>query len=239
MENKTHFESVGCIIKKEKLASYSPGYTLSELVLESQEPFPGYYNFYDFQPEPRPVLLYAAIKTEGFSEETTIRVTKQIKKQHKLTFDAAPCQISLFNDKHFAIRLDMPNMAQLPEVLKHYKERGIKFIPHREVKPYQAFITIKRYFEVEKEDNDLWHDTNYTENHYIIVPDILSWEMFEKITQHVRHNSDMITFDAALGYWYDHNGLVDFVRLYMKQAKPEVIRLLRDAYQREIERQQA
>ncbi len=237
MENKTRFESVGCIVKKEKLAVHYPGYQLADLVLEAQDPFPGYYNFYDYLPEPKPMLLYLVVKTESsFSDDHIIRVTQWIKKHLKLSFDAAPCQISLFNDNYHAIRIDISNMAQLPEVLKAFKDKGIRFASHRDVKQYTGFITIKRYFEVEKAGNNLWHDLNYIENHYIILPEQISWDDFEKITLHIRHNSDMATFDAALGYWYNHNGLVDFVRVYLKQPKPEIIDYLKESYIREVER---
>ena len=239
MKDHNHFQSVGCILKKEKLGTYYPGYPCKYLVLESQEPFPGYYCMIDYQLERKPVLLYLVVKDQkNYNEDLIVRITRKIKTNNHLQFDAAPAEVSLYNKKYHAIRLDIPVISQFPEIVRAYADNGLQLHKHIDVKTYSSLIRIKRYFIIDKEDTNLYHDLVHTENHYIILPEYLSWEQFETITVHIKNNFDFSTFDAALGYIYDEDGMVDFVRVYVKNAPIADLVKLRDMYLREVKRLQ-
>lgn len=237
MKDYQHYESVGCILKKEKLATFYPGYPCKYLVLESMEPFPGYYCMIDYQLEKRPVLLYLVLKkTNQTNPDDIIRITAQIKKANNLQFDAAPAEITLYNHNYHAIRLNVPVISQLPEITKAFADSGLVLHRHIDVKPYTSLIRIKRFFIIDKEDENLYHDQVHIENHYIILPEFLSWNDFETITIHIKNNFDFSTFDAAQGFVYDEAGMVDFVRVYVKNAPITDLIRLRDMYLREVAR---
>lgn len=231
------FESVGTIIKKEKLATFYPGYKCRCLVLESIEPYPGYYCIIDYQFEPRPLLLYLVIKdTKDYDADHVIRATMAIKKSKNYIFDAAPSDVTLFNKNYHAIRLDVPNISQLPEIVTAFEAQGLVLHKHIDVKPYDSLIRIRRFFKLEKEADNLYHDLVHTENHYVMLPKMLTWEEFEPITYHIKNNIDFSTFDAALGFVYDETGIADFVRVYVKNPRLEDLLKIRDMYLREVAR---
>lgn len=237
MLQTNYFESIGTIVKKEKLATFYPGYKCRCLVLESIEPFPGYYCMIDYQFEQRPLLLYLVIKdTREYDPDHVVRATMAIKNSSSLVFDAAPSDISLFNRNYHAIRLDIPNISQLPEIVTAFEGQGLVLHKHIDVKPYDSLIRIRRYFKIEKEADNLYHDLVHIENHYVILPKMLTWEEFEPITYHIKHNIDFSTFDAALGFVFNETSIVDFVRVYVKNPKLEDLLKIRDMYLREVSR---
>ena len=237
MIQANYFESIGTIIKKEKLATFYPGYTCTCLILESIEPYPGYYCMIDYQFEQRPLLLYLVIKdTKEYDPDLVERATMAIKKANDYSFDAAPANITLFNNNYHSIRLDVPNINQLPEIVAAFKNQGLQLHKNIDVKPYDSLIHIRRYFKIEKEDDNLFHDLVHTENHYVILPQMLTWAEFEPITYHIKNNIEFSTFDAALGFVYDESGMVDFVRVYVKNPQKEDLLKIRDMYLREVSR---
>ena len=237
MKDVDLFQSMGCIIKKERLVNYYPGYTCRYLVLESEVPYPGYYSMIDYKLEPRPLLLYLVVKNQkDYSEELVFRKASLIREQSGMKFDAAPAEITLFNRNYHAIRLNASNVAQVPEIVASFQSNDLQLHKHIEVKPYYSLIKIKRFFQIEKMESNLYHDCLYPENYYIFMNHSLPWETFEQIINHLRNNLTFSTFDAALGYIFTQDDIQDFMRVYLKRAKGEDLIQLRDFYLREISR---
>jgi hypothetical protein len=186
------------------------------------------------------LLLYWVIKdTREYDPDDIIRATMAIKKSNNYSFDAAPSDVTLFNRNYHAIRLDVPNISQLPEIVTAFESQGLILHKHIDVKPYDSLIRIRRYFKIEKEADNLFHDLVHTENYYVILPKMLTWAEFEPITYHIKNNIDFSTFDAALGFVYDDAGIVDFVRVYVKNPNQDDLLKIRDMYLREISRMKA
>lgn len=233
------YESVGSIQKNEKLATYYPGYDIPYLVLEAMDTFPGYYSAMDQQITDRPLYLYLVVKsTLLFEEDNLIRATQSIKRKHQIVFDAVPGELMLFNKLYHCIRLDLKDVMQLRLVLDCFTEQGIAFVKHRDVKVFSSMVRLKRYFEVEELAEGIWKDKCLEGSYYLIVSQTLKHERFEKISMHVRNNMELAGFDIASGYWYNRFGLVDFVRIYHRNIKPDDLLMIRDKYNKAIEAMQ-
>jgi len=233
-------QSLGYLLKREKLASLASDHSLPEMLLESLEPFPGFYEEY-FIPtnasEKKPRSVFMVIKNfDVCHEDDFIRMTMHIKRDHKIKFDAALSSIMLFNEQVNSIRVHMEDYSQLPELLNHYKQVGVKFFSSKAVKPYQSLIKIRRYFDLEIIGVGLFRDLDKVDTYYLQLPLYISWDEFEKATIAIRNNFDYKTYDAAQAAIYDKAGIVELVRIYDRKADVAKLQSLRQRYMIEVER---
>ena len=235
-----NIQSLGYILKKEKLASLASDHVHPSLLLESLEPFPGFYEEY-FVPtterEQKPRSVFIVIKNfDVCHEDDFIRMTMHIKRDHLIKFDAALSSIMLFNEPATSIRVNMEDYSQLPELISHYQQVGVKFLPGKQVKPYQSLIKIRRFFDLEVMAEGIYKDADKPDMYYIRVPLFMTWDEFEKATISIRNNFDYKTYDAAQAAIYDKKGIVELVRIYDRKADLSKLQSLQQKYIIEVER---
>lgn len=235
-----NIQSLGYLLKKEKLASLASEHTHPELLLESLEPYPGFYEEY-FLPttprEQRPKSVFMVIRNfDVCHEDDFIRMTMHIKRDHHIKFDAALSSIMLFNEPATSIRVNMEDYSQLPELIAHYKQVGVKFHSTKMVKPYQSLIKIRRFFDLEVMAEGIYKDGDKQDTYYLKVPLYMTWDEFEKATIAIRNNFDYKTYDAAQAAIYDKPGIVEMVRIYDRKADLSKLQSLQQKYIIEIER---
>lgn len=235
-----NIQSLGYVLKKEKLATLASEHPLPELLLESLEPFPGFYEEY-FVPttarESKPKSVFMVIKNfDVCHEDDFIRMTMHIKRDHRIKFDAALSSIMLFNEPATSIRVHMDDYSQLPELISHYKQVGVKFQSQKNVKPYQSLIKIRRFFDLEIMTKGIFKDIDKPDMYFLQVPFFMSWDEFEKVTLAIRNNFDYKTYDAAQAAIYDKPGIVELVRIYDRKADLSKLQSLQQKYIIEVER---
>jgi len=235
-----NIQSLGYVLKREKLATLASDHPHPELLLESLEPYPGFYEEY-FLPttarEQKPKSVFMVIKNfDVCHEDDFIRMTMHIKRDHQIKFDAALSSIMMFNEQATSIRVNMEDYSQLHELINHYKQVGVKFLPAKQVKPYQSLIKIRRYFDLEVMSEGIFKDIDKTDVYYLRVPVFMTWDEFEKATIAIRNNFDYKTYDAAQAAIYDKNGIVELVRIYDRKADLSKLQSLRQKYIIEVER---
>lgn len=243
MKRKTmaeNIQSLGYVLKREKLATLASDHHHPELLLESLEPYPGFYEEY-FLPttarEQKPKSVFMVIKNfDVCHEDDFIRMTMHIKRDHQIKFDAALSSIMMFNEQATSIRVNMEDYSQLHELINHYKQVGVKFLPAKQVKPYQSLIKIRRYFDLEVMSEGIFKDIDKTDVYYLRVPVFMTWDEFEKATIAIRNNFDYKTYDAAQAAIYDKHGIVELVRIYDRKADLSKLQSLRQKYIIEVER---
>ncbi|HAQ65648.1 MAG TPA: hypothetical protein DCR43_07340 [Bacteroidales bacterium] len=237
MKASNYFESVGCIVKKEQLATFQFHLPLRDLVLETIAPFPGYYSAEPAEAAVKPSFLFLIIKTQpNYNEDFVIRATHKIKQIQSFSFDASPGYVMLFNQMQPCIRLEMVNYDNLPVLIDLYGQQGLSFVKHQIVAPYEGVIRIKRYFSLEKTGESIYRDTVHKEMCYLLIPDELHWDRFEQITLHIKRNIHIGNFDAAVGFFYDNKGVRDFVRIFSPGIELEALEAIRDKYLQEMSR---
>ncbi|HEX7411489.1 MAG TPA: hypothetical protein VF298_05040 [Bacteroidales bacterium] len=240
MEDKTHIESIGFIIKKEKLSTLASESKYQELVLEDLDPFPGFYDQY-FLPlnenELKPRSVFFILKVSDVCQEDEyIRMTMHLKREYNIKFDAVPGNLTLFNKPTPCIRVFMDDYNEIRELIDHYKNKGLVFAPNKDVKPYQSLIKLRRYFEMERMDKGIYHAADQHNTYYIEVPKCLEWDDFEQVTIAIRNNWDHKLYDAAQAAIYEKNGIVDMVRIYDKKTNLSNLQFLLEKYQYELSR---
>ena len=233
-------KSLGYLLKREKLATLASDQLFPVLLLESLEPYPGFYEEY-FIPttarEQKPKSVFMVIKNfDVCHEDDFIRITMHIKRDHNIKFDAALSSIMLFNEPTTAIRVHMDDYSELTKLIEKYKNEGIKFQSAKQVKPYQSVIKIRRFFDLEVLDEGIYKDVDKADTYYLQVTGFLRWDQFEKATITIRNNFDYKTYDAAQAAIYDKAGIVELVRIYDLKADLAKLRSLREKYLIEIER---
>lgn len=235
-----YIQSLGYLLKKEKLATLASEHSLPELLLESLDPFPGFYEEYYIPTTPsekKPTSVFIVIKNfDVCHEDDFIRMTMHIKRDHHVKFDAALSSIILFNEPTSAIRVHMDDYTQLPELIEYYKNVGLKFQSDRTVKPFQSLIKIRRYFDFEIMADGIYKDLDKNDNYFIEVPAYMAWDEFEKVTISIRNNSNYKTFDAAQAAIYNKPGIVELVRIYDLKADLAKLQSLQQRYMVEIGR---
>lgn len=240
MEDKPHIESIGFIIKKEKLATMASESKYPELVLEDLDPFPGFYDQsvkQEDKNQQKPRSVFFILKSSDFCrEDEYIRKTMHLKQKHNIKFDAVPGNLTLFNKQTPCIRVFMDDYNQIQELINYYKQTGLVFAPFKEVKPYQSLIKLQKYFDMERMDKGIYHAVDQHNTYYIEVPKFVEWDDFEQVSIAIRNNWDHKIYDAAQAAIYGKQGIIDMVRIYDKKANLPNLQYLQEKYHTEFNR---
>jgi len=71
---------------------------------------------------------------------------------------------------------------------------------------------------------------------YILLDKQVNWEVFRKITETVKNNISDPSFDIASGAFYMDNGIVDMIRIFKPGISLELLREIKNLYQKNIQR---
>lgn len=229
------FETLGYITKKEILASIEHD-TGNALVLETRKPYPGYHGT-TIPDHLKPLSLFL-VTDKKYTGEHVIRATMAVKRNYPDYFDAVPGQITVFNSMMPCIRIkDMASYKNILELISAYRVNGIDFMKDKEIEPFEGLIKVRKYFSLNIFDTGLYHDIDIPTMAYFQVPAQISWELFEKITLHLKPNVEYNNFDAALGVFFTPKGVIDAIRIYHEKIDMNDIIYLRGKYLEEIERE--
>jgi len=240
MEKKDYFESLGFVIKKEKLTNLASDYKFSELILEDLDPFPGFYDHYHIpmnEKEQKPRSIFAMLKSMSLEDmDDFIRITVNIKKSFLHKFDAVIGKLELQNNKVPCIRIYMDNYSALPELIGLYSSAGITFLANKTVKPYSSLINVRKYFTLKVVAPDLYKDVDLADTYYFPVNKHLTFPQFEEMSIAIRNNWDHKIYDAAQAGIYRKAGVIELVRIYDRKATIESLNYLKERYDVEIGR---
>lgn len=240
MENIKHIESLGFIIKKEKLSNLASDFKFSELLLEDLDPFPGFYDHFHIpmnEQEQKPRSIFAIVKSMTLEDmDDFIRITMNIKKSFPHKFDAVMGRLELQNNMVACIRIYMDNYTVLPELISLYSKQGITFLSNKVVKPYVSLINIRKYMILESIAPFIFRDEELPDTYYFPVAKFLAWNNFETMTISIRNNSDHKVYDAAQAGIYSKTGVIELVRIYDRSATIEHLNYLMDKYKVEVAR---
>lgn len=240
MVETTTIESFGFIIKKETISLLASEYKFTELILEELDPLAGFYDHFHIplkEEEKKPRSIFAITKEISFEQmDDFIRMNAAIKKDFKARFDAVMGRLDLQNSLVTCIRIYMDDYAALPDLIEQYKLSGIIFLPTRSVKEYSSLINIRKYMVIKQIHPSIYMDTELKDTYYFTVKNYVTWPKFESITTSIRMNSEHKVYDAAQAGIYNHNGIVEMVRIYDPKATVEHLAYLKEKYELEIAR---
>ena len=222
---------MGVISKVEKLETLNNNILENTLVLEEIEPFPGYHGA-NLPTGYNPTAVYLVLKKK-LSTVQILRITQSIRKSFKHGFDGTAAQISINNDVFYCIRLrSLENYSLIPELQKSYLYEGLNFMKKKKIRG-EGIIELKKHFELEKLDEHIYKDLVDPLMYYIEIPRHLSWQMFLDITTSIKHNIDMLNFDAAIGAIYLKD-IIEVVRIFAKDMSKDDLNTIREKYLEEL-----
>ncbi len=215
MSGKT-IETVGTITKKELLASVKNEMYTHKLVLENQEPYPGYHGT-TIPGKLESDSLFALTKLQ-YNDERLFRAIEVVKKTSPHTFDGAAGTVTFQNKGITCVRFKQLPYGNVGEVLKHFEENGIEFLKEKNVSPFQSMIRIRKFFSMHEISDGIYQDSDDKEIHYLEIPVLLRWPVFEKTTMSIKYNMEDRIWDAAQTSIYYKDGLNDLVRIYDRES---------------------
>jgi len=226
--NLRNIQTIGTVIKKEKLASVESATNSQALILENLQPFPGYHGT-TIPDQLDPDSLFA-VTSIMHNDERILRAIQAVRKQYPKTFNATPGTISLQNKPVNVIRFKSVSYHAISELIKHFEEAGIDFLKAKKTAPYESIIRIRKHFKMQEISEHVFRDLDSPETYYIELPVQMRWNTFEKVTMSLKYNIDDPNFDAAQTNVFTEDGIMDMVRIYDMNCNPEKLQFIREKY---------
>ena len=219
--------SIGNIIKKEKLISVDTLSKCKTLVLEADQPYPGYHGL--TLPKEKPDSLYFVLKSP-VEDDAIIRAIQKVKQQESPDFDGAPGTVTINNQEAGVIRIKDLHYNDIAGLIGQFQKQGFEFAKYRKIDSFDSLIKVRKFFKTKEIVDHVYHDLDNPNFYYLQVPAIPVWDTFEEITKQIKFNVEDNNFDAALCSMYNEKGLIDFVRIFDENFKMGKILYIREKY---------
>lgn len=234
MKPQETIETMGRIVKVETLTSVSYNIMQNTMVLENSEPFPGYFG-HNLPKDSVPRSIFV-VMDKKYKKIKLRRIIAKIKRQTANTCDISCGSIKIYTNKYYCLRVNgLTCFDQIPKLQGLLLENDIKFMKAKKIHT-SGKIILNKYFKVIEADDNIFKNLVQTEQYFITIPKKPKWKEFYDITMKIKQNIDNKIFDAALGFMYYGNTIVDFVRIFDKDQSPERMKQIRDMYLHEINR---
>ncbi len=221
------------ITKEEEVQNLEHHVIPNTLVLEITHPFPGYYfgsSFINSESKPQSILLVLKKET---SFENFYKKLRRIRKYSEFNFGAELSEITIYNNKYQAIRINsLEQYSQIISLQKYFMDEGFAIRKFQRISG-DALIKVHKFINLEYSDG-IYTCTDNSHFIYFGINKELTWKQFEHITIGIRHNFTTKKFDAGLGLFFHNGDVEDIIRIYSKDlAKDDIIKL-KSMYDREI-----
>jgi hypothetical protein len=230
MEKPIAIDRYGGVLKEEPLSCVTNDILLKNTcVLEAVSP---YFGYYDESPHTnRPKMLYLVL-ANYFPLEKLIRASVSVQQKVKFPIDAVTGTVTMFNRTCYVIRLlNLENYSQIQIAQELYENEGVQFKPPgKKFQNEMGTIKLRRFFTLLPFGDGVYKEKNEPNIGFFEIPNKIPWESFKKITSEVKFDTDLLYFDAATAYMYQHRGIVDMVRIYRENLDEEKLRMIRDRY---------
>lgn len=235
METKTRIQTIGGVAKEESLFTLTTHVMPNTFVLENDEPYPGYHGK-NLPGGTKPISVFLMTRKK-YSTEKILRLTQKIRKYFEHPFDAVPGVICINNETIPCIRIrGLDNYDLIEDLQKCFFSEDVKFLKKRNVKA-EAVITLKKLFDIEPIDENIFKDNDEPSTFYIRLSRQLSYGQFRQVTFRVKNNidKDLVNFDAALAAIYTRD-VMDVVRIYAKDTDMDKLKIILRTYEEEMEK---
>jgi len=231
---KGSFEVIGYINKEELVNGLSHSIMKNTFVIDICHPFPGYSREkLNKLKTPRGVLFITNNKNAW---DSILRTTRKINNFLDYNINGSYASIDLWNKDYHALRIKgIPSYEEIPIVQHAYQEEGYSFMKKRSIKEdVTAQIRVKKFFKLEEAGDRIYRDSVSKSMSYVVIDQVLNWELFRKITLKIKNNISNRNFDIVNGAFYYNYGIVDMIRIYKPDMSTELLEEIRDMYTKEI-----
>jgi len=231
MTNKT-YTRYGNLKKQENLVLLKEKILPGTFVLESNKPFPGYYEYHQEIPfRVQPHYIYFVLK-ELPSFDKFIHASMKVKKSFKPDFSATIGTIEWRNKLLPIIRIRrLANYDQIVELQEAYINAGIVSGKKTPLSfNTTCMIHLKKFFMLVKLTKNIYKDAHDPKIAYFKIPNYVNWEHFVDTTYYVRNNVDLLQFDASKATLLEPYRIIHIIRIFSTELCVENIQQLRNKY---------
>jgi hypothetical protein len=199
------------------------------LVLDSLNPFPGYYH--ETPTSPRPIYIYLVL-AQQYPLEEILRATQNIEKEYKWNFDAGKGYMTIGSTFLNVIRLrHLPELDMVVKIQEAYEKQGIHFLMSKKLKgKLDANVKIVKFLNLEVIGEGIYINADDPTFAYIEIPKYLHPTAFMKVTMDVKYNWDGHEFDAASASFYNQGKLYEVVRIRSDKMDLEYLDKIKKLY---------
>jgi hypothetical protein len=223
-------EVSGYVIKEETVHTLSHSIMPGTFVVEINHPYPGYYaEAMKEYSKPRSVIL---MTKKLNTWESILRTSEKLKRYLDLNFVASAAIMYIGRKEYHGIRLKkVEKFEDIATIQKAFADEGFVFAKARsKFKDETVLIKVKKFYNIEKIGEGLYHDINQPDIHFSFIPKKLNWEFFRKITGKIKNNISDSNFDVALVTFYMNNGIQDALRVFKPNNSAKLMAEIQQLY---------
>lgn len=228
------FEVTGYTTKEEVVNALTQSILKNTFVLDINHPFPGYNrDKLEHLTVPRGILF---VTSKEYEWNRILRTTKKISGFLEYNINGTYANVILGNHFYHAIRVKgIPSYEEIPIVQHAYQEEGFEFMKSKTEKgDLTAVIKVKKFYLLEEAEDGIFMDKINPDMYYILINRELNWELFRKMTQKIKNNISNRNFDVVLGAFYMDWGMKEMIRIYKPNCSLELLKEIKQFYQKEI-----
>jgi hypothetical protein len=232
---KGSFEVIGYINKEELVSGLNHSILKNTFVVDISHPFPGYsQEKLSKLTTPRGVIF---ITNERYEWNKILRTTAKINKFLDYNINGSFASIELWNKTYHGIRIKgLPSYEEIAIVQHAFKEEGYRFMRRVPMKEdMTAQIRVKKFFKLKEAGENIYFDQESNSMSYILIDEMLNWELFRKITLKIKNNISNRNYDVVNGAFYYNYKMNDMIRIYKPGISVDLLNEIRTAYCKEIE----
>lgn len=217
------------LTKNETVVALDEKIVPGSLVLESLNPFPGYYH--ELPSDPGSMYIYLVLNKQ-YPLEDILRATQNIEKEYDWNFDAGKAYVSIGSTNLDAIRVrHLPSIDLVEKIQEAYANQGISFLTNKKLSgKLEARTKIVKFLGLEKLEDGVFLNADDNTFAYIEIPKYLKPEAFSKVSMDVKYNWAGHEFDAASASFYIDGKLFEAVRIRSDKMDLAYLNDLRKLY---------
>lgn len=230
MESSETIERFGGLTKEEPLACIEDNILLpNTCVLESVEPFSGYYS--EVLSNHKPQYLYLMLD-EAYTFESITRATLKVREMFRHPIDVVTGRITLFNQTVQMLRVrNLDQYNHISVIQEYYQDMGIHF--KKKTKKFvkeSGIIQLDKFFYLGPLGDNMYVDQSQPHHGYFLIPQPIEWGMFKELTKEVKFETDLLFFDAATCYFFEGQKIYDMVRIYRENLSLDRLKAIKERY---------
>jgi hypothetical protein len=222
----------GQIIKKEFITTAAGHILPGIFVLKIGKPFPGLYQNVIIRNIPE---FYFLVLNESYPPESILNAAEEINRKCDNRFNTVAGEISVEGTTYPVIRIkNIREKDCISELQSRFQEKGFRFNTNPEPLQSKGMVKIVKYFSLVEVKEGIYFDRMVQELGYFEVPRSMEWDLFEDMTNRIRVNVALGTFDAAMGLFHKGGGEVNIIRIFNPVRSARNLALIKQQYQVEM-----
>ncbi len=221
------------LTKKDTVVSLEEKILAGSLVLESLNPFPGYYH--NLPTDISSMYLYLVLDA-SYPLEEILRATQAVEKKYDWNLDAGKAYISIGSTELNAIRIrHLPSIDLVEGIQQAYTSQGINFLMKKKVQgKLEAMVKIVKFLKLEELSDGIFLNLEDPTFAYVVIPEYLDTDRFTKVSMDVKYNWEGHEFDAARASFYNEGKLYEAVRIFSDKMDLEYLQAIKKIYHSKI-----